>query len=119
MKLIANLHRFIAWDFKGGPPSATRASYVIAVLIALSPMSILERPYEGSDIVIFSITTMLSLSWLGFVAWRLFRITKAESISADRQYDRHGKFELPPEYSATESATSASRRKRRKRPRSE
>lgn len=50
----------------------------------------------------------------GFVAWRFRRMVKAHAIRGDRQYDRRDKFDLPTEYSDSESATAARRRNRRK-----
>ena len=57
---------------------------------------------------------LLSSIWTGFVFWRLSRILRAFTIIGDREYDRRGKFILPPEYENSESATAAGRRKRQR-----
>lgn len=113
MPLITRLHRFIVWDFNNGSPGATRFSFFVPVLIALSPLTFLERPFEGWDLFIFALTGSLGAAMLGFVAWRLSRIAKTQAIRGDRQYDRRDKYRLPAEYLTSESSTRATRRKRR------
>ena len=53
----------------------------------------------------------LVLGWYGFVGWRKYH---AVAMPADRRYDRKGKHAIPPEYAATESATVARERRRRR-----
>lgn len=54
----------------------------------------------------------LAVVWLSFIGWRSWRLMKTAALRGDRAYDRIGKFALPSEYAATESATSARRRLR-------
>jgi hypothetical protein len=57
------------------------------------------------------------VAWSAFVWWRAWRIMSANAIRSDREFDREGKFKLPPEYWTSESATRAARRKRARKPR--
>lgn len=57
----------------------------------------------------------LIVAWVFFAAWRATRLLRADIIKSDRDYDRRGKYLLPPEYAATESPLAASRRRRRTR----
>ncbi|MGA0546432.1 hypothetical protein ACO2Q1_14260 [Brevundimonas sp. VNH65] len=50
-----------------------------------------------------------------FVLWRAVRLSRAFTILGDRDYDRRGKYLLPPEYANTESPLAAKRRKLRSR----
>lgn len=54
-----------------------------------------------------------ALGWLGFIAWRGVRMMVAGARRGDRTYDRVGKFKLAEAYHSTESATAATRRKRK------
>ena len=45
--------------------------------------------------------------WAVFVSWRYVRYLKEISIRSDRHFDRVGKYDLPPEYADSESATKA------------
>ena len=114
MNIKARLHRFIVWDFQSGPPSASRFSFFIG-LVPLAVFVLVDRPLDGGDITLIVAGLVLSIAWFGFVAWRLARAAKANAVKADRKYDREGKFDLSPEYEATESATRAVRRLRRER----
>ena len=51
--------------------------------------------------------------WTIFVSWRYVRYLKEISIKGDRKFDRVGKFDLPPEYADSESATAAKQRRKR------
>ncbi|WP_093512414.1 hypothetical protein [Sphingopyxis sp. YR583] len=50
--------------------------------------------------------------WALFVSWRYLRYLKEISIKSDRHFDRVGKYDLPPEYADTESATKARQRRK-------
>ena len=47
------------------------------------------------------------VAWVFFVSWRYVRYLKEISIKSDRHFDRVGKYDLPPEYADSESATKA------------
>lgn len=53
------------------------------------------------------------LGWNALVVWRLWRYIKETAIKGDRHYDRVGKYDLPPEYADSESATKAKQRRKR------
>ncbi len=55
----------------------------------------------------------VGLLWLLFSGWQIKRIFPAKSIKADRYYDRKTKYDLPPEYADSESATEAEQRHNR------
>jgi type VI protein secretion system component VasK len=52
------------------------------------------------------------VGWLLFVGWRFWRMMREAGIKGDRHYDREGKYDLPPEYADSESATKARRRRK-------
>ena len=47
------------------------------------------------------------VGWFGFVGWRCIRMMRAMTLRKDRHFDRQGRFDLPPEYRDTQSATKA------------
>lgn len=49
--------------------------------------------------------------WVGFSTWRFWLSLRREARKADRHFDIWGKKMLPPEYSDSESATKAKRRR--------
>lgn len=53
------------------------------------------------------------LAWTLFTVWRYLRYLKEISIKSDRHFDRVGKYDLPPEYADSESATKARQRRKR------
>jgi hypothetical protein len=53
------------------------------------------------------------LVWNALVVWRFWRYMKEAAIKGDRHYDRVGKYDLPPEYADSESATKARWRRKR------
>ena len=52
------------------------------------------------------------VAWAIFVSWRYVRYLKEISIKSDRHFDRAGKYDLPPEYADSESATKARQRRK-------
>lgn len=52
------------------------------------------------------------VGWLMFVSWRFWRMLRETGPKGDRHYDREGKYDLPPEYAGSESATKAKRRQK-------
>lgn len=83
--------------------------FLIIILIACSAISLM--PSQSRLIV--GIGVVLAVAWAIFFLWRSIRMLKAASISSDRQYDRVGKYSLPPEYANSESvsATGAERKR--------
>ncbi len=61
---------------------------------------------------IWSICVCWFVCWNIFAGWRLVRHLKEVSLRSDRHYDRVGKYDLPPEYADSESATKAKRRRK-------
>ena len=51
--------------------------------------------------------------WTAFILWRGYRLMRAASIRGDRKFDREDKYNLIPDYAASESVLSANRRQRR------
>ena len=92
-----------------------RWSNLIGGLLAGGPLVVLDFPFRGYAGIAVVGGFTLSAIWFFFVAWRVVRLTRARSAKMDREYDRKHKFDLPPEYAGTESATKA-RFRRRKRP---
>lgn len=52
------------------------------------------------------------VAWTIFASWRYARYLKEISTKGDRHFDRVGKFDLPPEYADSESATEAKKRRK-------
>ena len=55
------------------------------------------------------------LAWSIFVGWRWVRMMRTIALRRDRRFDREGRFELPPEYRDTHSATKARSEQRQSR----
>jgi len=80
----------------------------------LLPFTLLEWATDGAMPDWFWLLPIpLALAWTAFVIWRAGRLTRAASILSARDYDRSGKFLLPPEYANSESSFAAARRARR------
>lgn len=108
MDVFHRIRQFVDWDLsKTGGINAGMYSLTITFLPVLPFM--IARSAMG-----IAMTAPLSVAWATFVAWRAWRLFKASGIRADREYDRKGKFNLPPEYRSTESVTKARRRSRSK-----
>lgn len=60
---------------------------------------------------------VLTVSWSAFVGWRAWRLILVFAERSDSQYDREGKFALPPEYADSDSATETKRRRASKKAR--
>lgn len=88
---------------------AFQGGFIVLIVLALAA-------YAGGIVTVvgfWGLIFPLGASWLGFVQWRVSRLSKAASLKGDRHYDQKGKYMLPPEYATTESVTAASRRKAR------
>lgn len=111
---LVRLCRFVDWDLsKTGGIRAGAWSLFIGALAACLPVPFVVRPYQDWEVAALAGSVIAAVLWFGFVAWRGLRLLRATAGRGDREYDRQGKYDLPPEYKATESATSAARRRRR------
>ncbi len=112
MSMLALLCRFVDWDLRR-KPIITAGN--LTLLIGMLPWFALVATdgREGSPIrsapMIVAIT--FDLLWFSFVGWRAWLLIRQAAERGDRLYDRKGKFLLPPEYTHTESATKARRRR--------
>jgi len=53
--------------------------------------------------------------WCVFIAWRWWIVMKSAAITSGRNYERSGRYKLPPEYADSEDALMVEqRRKERK-----
>ena len=98
------------WTDKVLRGSAARVEVVllpdILPFLALAFLGKEFRPAWGIAAVWF-------VAWTIFTFWRYARYLKEVSIKSDRQFDRSGKYNLPPEYADSESATRARQRRKR------
>jgi hypothetical protein len=90
-------------------------------LLALAPFCVLiVADGFGWELgIVGEVWMWLSIAWsvlvIGYMLAAFAKTTKKLAIRADERFDSKGKFLLPPEYRAAESATKAKRsRKRRK-----
>lgn len=119
MTVFNRLCRFVDWDWSEGSYTRLgRWSSLIGFVLAGGPLLILNYTYSDFAETIVGAGFALCLIWFCFVGWRVTRLIRAISAKVDRDFDKRRKFDLPPEYAKTESAT-ASRRKRQKRPKGE
>lgn len=83
----------------------------------VAPLAFAAASFFGMlTVVVFYTLVAPGLAlWTTFVLWRAGRIMRAAAIRGDRQFDQRGKYLLPPEYAASESATAAGRRRRNSR----
>lgn len=65
----------------------------------------------GGKVILWALMAAIAFPWYAFVGWRAWRLAQAALWRGDRHYDTIGKFRLPPEYAATESATAARKRR--------
>lgn len=84
MSWIARLDRFIGWNFNAG--SSTKAAFTGPLLIAVSPVIFLERPYEGWDLLIFSLTGTLGAVMLQALGGQL-QAAQADKGRDERKLD--------------------------------
>lgn len=111
--------RLLAWIDRGwqSPPIRlqSRRSSLSVTLPAVS--FVLLNAAVHLPKAIFWLGVGILSSWGLLVHWRGWLAFRRFARDSDRRYDRKGKFNLPPEYYSTESATAAGERKRRKRKR--
>jgi len=83
---------------------------------ALIVLAMVGRGWSFATLAIVWIpTAAIVLPWFAFVGWRSTRLMRAALWRGDHNYDREGKYRLPPEYADTESATFARKRRWRQR----
>jgi hypothetical protein len=113
MKAFALLRRFVDWDLSRGPSvgvgNLTLLVLIVPWLAVLSLRGILIGVVWKTVLSVMAIATVI---WLGFVAWRGWRLIRITGIRGDRAYDRTVKFRLSSDYRETESATETRRRRR-------
>jgi hypothetical protein len=81
--------------------------------LALAPFVALEYLTDGAaPNALLALPAPIALGWFGFVCWRGSRMARAGMLKSSRDYDRKGKYLLPPEYANSESSFAAARRKR-------
>lgn len=108
MGVFHRIRQFVDWDLSKTGGINTGTYSLIITFLPVLPF-VIARSAMG-----IATTAPLSVAWAAFVGWRAWRLLKASRIRADREYDRKGKFNLPPEYRSTESVTKARRRSRSK-----
>lgn len=77
-------------------------------MLPFLPLFFLDKLWEW----VWAVAAAWFVVWNLFVGWRYARYLKEISIENDRQYDRVGKYGLPPEYPDSESATRARQRRK-------
>lgn len=93
-----------------GPPR--RSQLVIGIaFVPYIPVVILQSAF----IPVWILCTVLAAAWTLFILWRAHRLGRAGHLRSARHYDRHGKFDLPPEYAASESHMAHRSRQKRNR----
>ena len=88
------------------------APMVLAIGIGLLFQAATTGPVRSAA---WAVCVAAATLWIGFISWRGIRLIKAASLLGDRDYDRHGRFLLPPEYAGSESHLSHRRRLKRAR----
>jgi hypothetical protein len=112
MKAFSLIRRFVDWDLSRGPSVGIGNLTLLVIIVPWLAVLPLRSMLAGSAwVVLLSITAILTTIWLGFVAWRGWRLIRSTALRGDRAYDRVGKLELASEYKETESATQAKRRR--------
>jgi hypothetical protein len=115
MTVFTRLCRFMDWDLSAtGYVRSGAWSITSGLLIVNLPIPFVSRPYGVLEMLVIAMVVGLALAWFAFVAWRGWRLLRASGARGDRAYDRHGKFDLPSEYAASESATRATRRRKKR-----
>ena len=114
MRPATLIRRFVDWDLRRKPVSSAGN---LTLLVGMTPwlLGLFARSVTGSPN--FSVVVVAAIAfdviWFGFVCWRALLLFKAFAAKGDRLYDRMGKYVLPSEYAATESATKARSRRRK------
>ena len=112
VKVFLHLRRFVDWDLSRGPSVGIGNLTILAVIVpwlAVLPLrNIVDR--TSWAFVLWS-TATLSVLWIGFVAWRGWRLFRASALRSDKAFDREERFGLSSDYHESESSTKARRRR--------
>lgn len=112
MDIVRRLCLFVDHDLsKTGKVQSGARSLFIAMSIGCSPLLLVSRPYNKTEIVLIIVAISISIFWIAFVFWRGWRLFKAITLRVDRSFDRVEKFKLADEYHSSKSATAKARRK--------
>ncbi|WAC60705.1 hypothetical protein [Brevundimonas sp. SL130] len=92
--------------------------FIVSLIILFIPALLGWAPFVPRWAVSSSLVVAAAfwVSWIAFVGWRAARLIRASNYKSARDYDRRGKFLLPPEYAASESYMSHKRRSRKAKP---
>ena len=96
---------------QGLPFAAGAAALIIPMLLVFVP-AVPQWALQGSWLIGLALWAL----WVIFLIWRAARLIRAGDYKSARDYDRRGKFLLPPEYAASESYLSHRRRSRQPKP---
>lgn len=110
-KTVWRIRRWV--DHEVSKPTYNSFAFAPACF-ALTPFVALEFVTHGASpdwLLVLPIT--FAVAWVGLVIWRGARMAKAGSLKSSRDYDRKGKYLLPPEYADSESTLAARTRKTR------
>lgn len=116
--IFTRLRRWIDRDMssRGSIRGGDNFSLIIGCFVVGGGLWIAHRSHDwrgaAAAAAAAALIISLGLVWLSFVAWRMWRMVRASVMQTDRQYDHSTKNELPPEYASSESATTASQRRR-------
>jgi hypothetical protein len=94
----------LSYNFTFGPKAAFAPAALPFIPLVLARSGFLPA---------WLLALALASTWCVFVAWRASRMIRAGEIKSARDYDRRAKFDLPPEYAASESLLAHQRRERR------
>ena len=115
MRAFTNLCGFVDRDLSRAPVTTAGS---LSLLLGLLPWIALGwlRQTSSRDFAaqLLLPVAILTVVWVGFVAWRGWRLFQAFANRADDLYDRQSKYDLPPEYAKSESSTRAKRRRNKK-----
>ncbi|HEY0595712.1 MAG TPA: hypothetical protein VGD20_07865 [Sphingopyxis sp.] len=78
-------------------------------MLPFLPLALIDHQFSRAWIF----AAVWFVAWTIFASWRYLRYLKEISIKGDRHFDRVGKYDLPPEYADSESATAARQRRKR------
>ncbi|MEH3103928.1 MAG: hypothetical protein PGN12_08475 [Sphingomonas phyllosphaerae] len=114
MSVYLRLRRFVDRDLSRQSPYGRSArSSIFAVMVPLAPVALLDKPYNAAELVTAALSASVAVAWITFLLWRASRLLRAAGARGDREFDRHSKHMLGPEYRSTESYTAARLRRRR------
>jgi hypothetical protein len=114
MSLYLRVRRFVDRDLSRRSLHGRSTTFSpLGVIVPIAPCAFLDRPYGLIKLVIAAVAVALAVTWVAFLLWRSSRLLRAAGARGDRDFDRHAKYMLGPEYRSTESYTAARLRRRR------